>query len=734
MKPLITIILTLCSFSLFSQNSIHFIIKDSATQTVLTDVSVVSGNTTSKSNNQGIISLNNLPGGRGRISFSHVGYIPIKLDISMPEQDRDTIIILLSKVEEELEEVVVESTRQNRSIRRIPTRIETLTEEIDEAASMEPSRIAHLITHSTGIQVQTTAASSNAAVVRIQGLQGRYTKVLKDGFPLYGGFSGSLDILQIPPLDLRQVEYIKGSASTLYGGGAIAGILNLLSKRGNKDEILLHLNRSSIGSNDLNAFVSKTFGKWGLTNLTSYQLHEPFDADKDGYTDVPRVSKFNFNPKVFFHPNDKTQIYFGAVIAHETRKGGDIRLVKRYEPDTDHFYLDDQESTRATTQFRFENKIKGSGMISFKNSVSFFHRYMNIAENPIGDKTVFGGNQTSSFSELTYSNTLSKHGLVVGISYITDIFKEKDFSGTQLPKRDEDHKTVGAFANHIWDASDFLSIESGLRVEFNKNKTLFTKDGGNWFLLPRVSALFKYGQKFTTRIGGGLGYRPLTIFNEEAEPFGYKGIQPINFGDARPERSYGMNADIGYQSHFGEKTLLTINQMFFYNHIKDPVIFQSSFSGSQFINGGNPINSKGFETQVKLTVGKFTWFVGYTYTDAYFGDGLTKDWLVLVPKHSIKGDLLFVEDNKWRIGWDYEYKSKQRLTTGRVTRGLLSTGIVIERTLNKFVLFFNAENITDVRQSKYESIRSQPWGTTQFTEAWAPLDGRFLNFGLKIKI
>lgn len=84
----------------------------------------------------------------------------------------------------------MEATRTNRSVANVPTRTEVLTEEIDEAASMEPSRIAHLITHSTGIQVQTTSATSNGAVVRVQGLNGRYTQMLKDGFPMYGDSRG----------------------------------------------------------------------------------------------------------------------------------------------------------------------------------------------------------------------------------------------------------------------------------------------------------------------------------------------------------------------------------------------------------------------------------------------------------------------------------------------------------------------------------------------------------------
>ena len=117
---------------------------------------------------------------------------------------------------------------------------------------MEASKIAHVITHSTGIQLQTTSAASNGKVVSIQGLNGRYTQMLKDGFPLYGGFSASLDVLQIPPLDLRKIEYVKGPSSTLHGGGAISGLINLFTKTAEKDETLLHINVYHIGARDFN--------------------------------------------------------------------------------------------------------------------------------------------------------------------------------------------------------------------------------------------------------------------------------------------------------------------------------------------------------------------------------------------------------------------------------------------------------------------------------------------------
>jgi iron complex outermembrane receptor protein len=172
--------------------------------------------------------------------------------------------------------------------------------------------------------------------------------------------------------------------------------------------------------------------------------------------------------------------------------------------------------------------------------------------------------------------------------------------------------------------------------------------------------------------------------------------------------------------------------MFFYNVIDNPITFNPIGNLRYFAQREDSLFSKGFESQIKLTVGKFTWFFGYTYTDAYLQNGNKKNTLTLTPKHSVKGDLLFVEEGKWRIGWDYDYKSEQLLSNNSRSPRLFSTGIVVERTIGKFVIFLNAENFTDIRQSKYERVQKN--GSPQFAEVWAPLDGYFFNAGLKIKL
>lgn len=719
----------------FSQGNIKvFTVLDSITSEPIFNAKIIikSKRSGGISDINGKVKINGVENGDTLIVRAF-GYIDLEIEF---QSDKSTTFLLRPELQE-VDEIIVESTRLNKTIKDLPTRTEVLTDEIDEAASMEPSKIAHLITHSTGIQVQTTSASSNGAVVRIQGLNGRYTQMLKDGFPMFGGFSGSLDILQIPPLDLRQVEYVKGSTSTLYGGGAIAGLVNLISKTPGKPETLLHFNASHIGARDVNAFTSTKKGKIGATVLASYHQQIVYDADKDGYSDLPSVLKFNMNPKIYIYPTDRSEIYLGLITSSEDRLGGDLSLIneKVNTIDSTHFYLDHQKSSRVGSQFQWMQKFNSNSNLKVKNSVSYFDRNIKINEAYPGFTSSFAGTSLNSYSDVSYFLKSGSQYFTLGANFYTSSFKERNRDTlSDAFNRDQHTLTAGIYMNHLWNISDRLCTESGIRLDYVQAGSHYGETSGEPFILPRLSVLYKATNSLSLRTGGGFGYRMPTIFNEESEPYGFRGILPIMYNDVKAERSVGANLDIKYEKEFGENVLLTLNQMFYYNYITNPIqLAPIGFYPMAYINRGDNVNSKGFESQIKLTVWKFTWFFGYTYTDAGIVDAGSYTNLILTPKHSIKGDVLFVDEGKWRIGWDYEYKSSQLLSDNSETRSLFTTGIVVERTFNQFVLFVNAENFTDTRQTRYSSILSGPMNTPQFTDIWAPLDGFFFNLGLKLR-
>ncbi|RZK75311.1 MAG: TonB-dependent receptor, partial [Pedobacter sp.] len=226
-KMMLAMALLLFTVSAFAQNTYKATVKDAKTNQPLTGTTVKILGTTlgTVADSLGNVTISNVPNGKQVIQFSYVGY-QVKTDtLTFPLSSGNASQVLLepSGHDEDLGEVMISATRSSRTIDNIPTRVEVIAgEELDEKANMKPGDIRLLLAESTGIQTQQTSATSGNSSIRIQGLDGKYTQIIRDGFPLYSGFSGGLGLLQIAPLDLQQVEVIKGSSSTLYGGGAIA--------------------------------------------------------------------------------------------------------------------------------------------------------------------------------------------------------------------------------------------------------------------------------------------------------------------------------------------------------------------------------------------------------------------------------------------------------------------------------------------------------------------------------
>ena len=714
-------ILSILWLSVSAQNQINFSIKDASTDEVLIGVNIYS-NTLDKgavTDLDGMATFTDIPNGTFSFTISYLGYQSENLDLSFPNSE-GTVNVMLKQDAMALDEVIVSANRANRSIANTPSRIEVLTDEVEEAATMDPSKIAHLLMHTTGVQVQQTSATSGSASVRIQGQYGRYTQILKDGFPIYGGFTGGLGVLQIPPLDLKQVEFVKGSSSTLYGGGAIAGLINLVSKEPKeKDEFSLHLNMSHIGNTDLNSFYSKRSGKWGVTVFASNNTNTLYDVDDDGFTDIPEVRKFNFNPKLFYYLDDKTTVSLGATLTNENRIGGDVKIVEGAVPTEENNYFERNKSKQITTQFRVIRELNPNASLEIKNSTNNFDR--NIFLNDYA----FAGTQFSTFSEVNYSLDHRHYNLIVGANIYTENFSEENIATTTL--RDQNLLTTGVFAQHIWDIDKKLAIESGFRLDYNADYGTFP--------LPKFALIYKPDLKFTARLGGGLGYKLPSIFTEEVEALAFEGVMPIDPEINKAEKSYGVNADLTFRLVSTEEFSVSLTEYVFYNRLNHPLVLTMQGNGElRLINSEGYFETRGIESLIKASAGHFHLYLGYTFVDAIQQVNNEESVLPLTPRHSVHGDLMFVEDDKWRMGIDAEYESPQVLATGREVRSLFKAGFLAERMFDNFAIYINLENWTDTRQTRYESLVQAPFENPRFTEVWAPLDGFIFNAGFKIKM
>ena len=663
----------------------------------------------------GIATFNEIPNGEHIIIVSFLGFETLKTTIQIPSNS--DLIFKLKSGGNELDEVVLQSSRSTRTVKKIPTRIEFIgVEEMGEKAIMNPTNISMVLRESTGIQMQQTSLSSGSTNIRIQGLDGRYTQLLRDGFPLYGGFSSGLSILQIPPLDLQQFEIIKGSSSTLYGGGAIAGLINMVSKTPDEEPALdIMLTQTQALGSTANVFYSKRNEKFGISLYGSGHYQKAYDPEDDGFSNLPKTKSISFNPKFFYYPSDKTTFWLGLNGTYDDRIGGDITKIESGENGI-HQYTEENISKRLSSQAVYKTQIDSISSLSIKNSVSFFDRNLTIPDFN------FDGKQTNTFTEITYQRETSKADWIFGANLYTSNFDENDNATLQ---RDQTDITYGLFANNIYDLSDSWILETGLRADYNT-------DFG-FFPLPRISLLYKNDNGFSSRIGGGLGYKIPDIFTEEAEFINFENIIGIDKSSLKAERSYGVNLDFNYQTRLFETIGFSINQLFYVTAINNGLLLNSTNNGLfAFENATDEILSKGAETNIKFTYKDFRWFLNYALIDTKLNYLAGNPQKPLTAKHNA-GSVLMYESDKWRIGFETFYTGKQFLSNGTETTDFVTMGLLLMRNFKFGSAFVNFENFTDRRQSRFSPLVLPPHENPEFPEIYAPTDGFIFSVGIIIK-
>ncbi|WP_227990830.1 TonB-dependent receptor [Flavisolibacter ginsenosidimutans] len=661
----------------------------------------------------GLAVLTGLPDGAFQVEISFVGYSAVQKRLTLPV----TKIIEVELEEAEGEDnpnIIVTATRTDRSIRNTPTRVEVIAGgEISENVSMRPGEIKMLLNETTGLITQQTSAVSNTANLRIQELEGRYTQVLRDGFPLYSGLSEGLSLVQIAPLDLKQVEIIKGSSSTLFGGGAIAGLINLVSKTPTEKRDLSFLaNATSAGGFDLSGFYGQRFKNIGVTVFGSRNSGKAYDPSSTGFTAIPKFERYTITPRLFYYGN-KTNLNAGVNFITEERLGGNMDYIKNNNAG----YFEKNNSVRFTTQVGITHQINTHVSLNFKNSYNHFGRLTTIPSYQ------FDGLQQSSFSELSINAGENNLQWVGGVNLYTDKFSEVLHSNH--PLRNYNYNTVGSFVQNTWSPTDKFSLESGLRGDY-------TSPYG-FVLLPRVSALFRFSNRFTSRIGGGLGYKLPTIFTEESEERQFQNILPIDQNSAQYEKSIGANVDFTYSTSLDELKL-SINPLFFYTRINHPLVLSSQGMQKAFVNVDGYTDSKGMDLSFRLTLDDIKFYTGYSYTIAqnHFG-GQTATY-PLAPKHKLHFDLVYEVDGSLRIALETYYTSQQQLADGSTGRSYWLTGALIEKSWKHFSLFINGEDLNNVKQTDWGAIYSGPITIPRFKDLYAPLEGRIINGGVKIKL
>lgn len=724
---LLAILLVISSQQAPISQDVDFVVIDAETKTPLhgATVFIQSHDLGTATSVNGLARFESLAHGTYTFLISYIGYTSVTLTLSIPYTGDQPIPIAMEHAHSDLEEIIISSVRTSRTIDNTPTRVEAITlEEIQEKANMRPGDIRMILAESTGIQVVQTSAISGSANFRIQGLDGRYTQLLKDGFPLYTGFSGGLSIMQIPPLDLQQVEVIKGANSTLYGGDAIAGLVNLISKTPSSERELSFLaNMSSSKTRDLSAYYSGMSGKVGFTLFTAYNQSLGYDPSDQGFAAVPKYDRYTVHPRIFLKIDQNTDLMLGGQWSIENRLGGDIRRIR--DGSVQGVYFEQHDSQRQSSQISLTHRIGNILKLNLKNSITRFDRTINITDY------IFDGSQTATFSEFTLQNETGSVSWIGGLNLWTDRFEDK--TRWQLTSRDFRKDIIGGFAQLTTPLSDHLTVESGLRIDYASPATQNKYKG--WFVLPRISLLYQLSHELTLRTGGGFGYKYPDFFTDEAENRAFFLVMPPDMDYLKAEQSRGLNLDVNYRTVLAHDWVLRVNQLFYYTHLQDPLTLTMFNNSVLFLrNLDGHVRTRGTETNITLIYDHAKLFLGYTWVDAITKSGGTTEQVPLNAPHQLSAVIMLEEHDSYRLGFELYYFSKQPLSDGTHGRSYVIMGLMGEKSWGRLTLFANLENMLDTRQTRFGPIYYGTRTRPNFAEIFAPLEGRYFNAGMRIRL
>ena len=657
-----------------------------------------------------------LPVGRRSLLLTRIGFTPKRVDVMVVKDSVLSVTVEMAMFDtaDMLEKVTISATRTERLAGSTPLRVEVLDQmEVDENTLMAPSGITMLLNETPGIRVQQASPTLGTGSVRILGLSGQYTAMLADGLPLYGGAASALGPLDISPVDLKRVEIIKGAASSLYGGQALGGVINLISKTPTGQNELL-INRRTMGVTDAATWLSTRLSEHsGVSLLVSGTSQSAADPDDDGWGDQAHALRWGLRPRFTYEDENGRSLFVTVGYGFDDREGG--TLGSAFVPGGSSF-REQLTGRRADAGMTLRLPQADSGHLAARLALS-----TNGRERHFGDGPVERDRISTGFAELTKMFRSTRGALVLGAAVQADRY-HNDLNAAF----DHDWVTPGIFATADRDFGP-LTISLSIRGDHHSEVGLM--------LTERLAILARLSDEWSVRVGGGTGFAAPSSMTEEVEAIGLRAIQPSALNE---ERSLGAMIDVNGHA-LGAELLLTgyLSSVDGAIQLVDPG--EPSLQGA-LRNAAGRTNVGGAEAAAIWRWADNKFLLTYGYASGTRADAVTglREPVPLLNRHRAGADLMLEKPGVYRIGIEGIYYGRQELDDNPYrsqSKPYVYVMAIAMRQFGPVEIVANFENLLNVRQTDYEPlIRPSPTvGGRWTTDVWAPLEGFMANMAVRFR-
>lgn len=469
---LILLFLVVASIS-YAQFEVSGFVKDENSFAPISGANVYlnDNNKGTSTNSNGYFQITNLNSNDFQLHISHVGYSDTIIQINTAETQSYTILLKSDSIEMEM--IVVTATRTAALMEEVPQRIHKIeTKTIEDYPASNTDNLLRMI---PGINVnRSSGIFSRNSSVTMRGMPGASRSlILLDGVPLNKSAGGTINWHLITPDEIDRIEVVKGPGSALYGNNAMSGVINIITKKPQKN---------------IQGMINAGYGTYntikGQFNLNGkskqakglYWKLGGFYRQGDGYLIEPEETRDSLNTDAFlkegnligllgyqFNPNQKLEIDYRY---YQDKRGNGIKVYEkdgRYETFTDH-------NLRAS----YKGNIK---RVEFNANAFYFNEHYYRQNENINNSSKYKLVDTETDKQdmglwMTLSRNFGKkHLFSVGVDIKNGTLDNQEVYRTSPDAIYTDGKLIFSalfLQDEMNFAADKLKLVAGLRLDYAK--------------------------------------------------------------------------------------------------------------------------------------------------------------------------------------------------------------------------------------------------------------------------
>lgn len=513
--------------------------------------------------------LTDIPEGEHVFHFSYVGYKAISTKISFQKADLKVLDVNLEEDILGLEAVVVTATRNAIPAFLSPIIVNRLDDRIFERT--QSISLAEGLHFSPGLRIENNCQNCGFTQLRMNGLEGPYTQILINSRPVFSALAGVYGLEMIPTNMVERVEIVRGGGSALYGGNAIAGTVNIITK----DPLFNHFeyNANLAITNFENAdkslsvngsLVSDQLDR-GITFFGFNRARNPWDANGDGLSEMTKLNNLTLGADAYWKPTERSRLSWNLLFMKEFRRGGgdfDVQphqasLAEQLDHDINgggisYEYYSRDNSRKISVYSSLQQTYRGS---YYGSGGSILTTGNNIGLSQLQAINAYGVSKDLAFAA-GWQISAELHGgfsLTAGNEWVHN--KVSDRMPGYNRGINQTVNTFGTYAQLQWKPDDSWTFLAGgrfdpLKIDGNYllDKYDFNQVKQMAPFVPRFSVLKNINSRLKARISYSEGYRAPQAFNEDLhiETVGGAALFTQLDKDLKTETSRSWNASLDF--------------------------------------------------------------------------------------------------------------------------------------------------------------------------------------------